>query len=192
MGLIASRRIKRAGQRAICRFVPPVFCLIGLLFARSYPHTVADDEAVHLGVIGIQAVAGHDDGLGAGPVLHNAAGQCLGAGLVLHMVDDDLTARKALGFHSVDDLVEHLLFASRVPHEFDFTGLTRRAQNAYIELVGNDAGCLRDTSGFGEIFVIAQAEEDFAVLFKTIEVWRKRPRMRHPDCLQDSGRTARK
>ena len=140
------------------------------LFARSYAHAIADDEAVHLGVIGIQAIAGHNDGLGVGPMLNNAIGQRLGARYVLHMVDDDLTARKALGFHGVDNLVEHLLFATRVPDEFDFTGLTRRAQNADIELVGNDAGCLRDTSGFGEIFVIAQAEEDFAVLFKAIEV----------------------
>ena len=57
-----------------------------------------------------------------------------------------------------------------MPDEFDFTGLTRRAQNADIELVGNDAGCLRDTSGFGEVFVIAQTKEDFAVLLKAIEV----------------------
>ena len=94
----------------------------------------------------------------------------LGSSFVLNVIDDDLTARKALGFHSVDDLVEHLLFATRVPDEFDFTGLTRRAQNADIELVGNDAGCLRDTSGFGEVFVIAQTEEDLAVLLKAIEV----------------------
>ena len=86
------------------------------------------------------------------------------------MVDNDLAARKTFGFHGVDNLVEHLLFATRVSDEFDFTGFTRRAQNANIELVGNDAGCLRDTSGFGEVFVIAQTEEDFAVLFKAIEV----------------------
>ena len=79
----------------------------------------------------------------------------MGACLILDMVDNDLAARKTFGFHGVDDLVEHLLFATRVPDEFDFTGLTRRAQNANIKLVGNDAGCLRNTSGFGEVFVIA-------------------------------------
>ena len=73
----------------------------------------------------------------------------MGACLILDMVDNDLAARKTFGFHGVDDLVEHLLFATRVPNEFDFTGFTRRAQNANIELVGNDAGCLRDSSGFG-------------------------------------------
>ena len=103
-------------------------------------------------------------------MLDYAVSKRLGSSFVLNVIDDDLTARKALGFHGVDDLVEHLLFATRVTDEFDFTGLTRRAQNADIELVGNDAGCLRDTSGFGEVFVIAQTEEDFAVLFKAIEV----------------------
>ena len=170
MGLIASRRIKRAGQRTSCHFVPPVILLGWTLLARSHAHAVADNQAVHLGVIGIQAVAGHDDGLGAGPMLDYAVSKRLSSSFVLNVIDDDLTARKALGFHSVDDLVEHLLFASRVPHEFDFTGLTRRAQNADIELVGNDASCLRDTSSFGEVFVITQTEEDFAVLLKTIEV----------------------
>ena len=46
----------------------------------------------------------------------------LGSSFVLNVIDDDLTARKALGFHSVDDLVEHLLFATRVPDEFDVFG----------------------------------------------------------------------
>ncbi len=63
----------------------------------------------------------------------------MGACLILDMVDNDLAARKTFGFHGVDDLVEHLLFATRVPDELDFTGLARRAQNANIELVGNDA-----------------------------------------------------
>ena len=103
-------------------------------------------------------------------MLDYAVSKRLGSSFVLNVIYDDLTARKALGFHSVDDLVEHLFFATCVPDEFDFTGFTRRAQNANIELVGNDAGCLRDTSGFGEVFVIAQAEEDFAVLLKAIEV----------------------
>ena len=125
---------------------------------------------MHFGVIGIQAVAGHDDGLGTGPMLDYAVSKRLGSSFVLNVIDNDLAARKTLGFHGVDDLVEHLLFATSVSDEFDFTCLTRRAHNADIELVGNDAGCLRDTSGFGEVFVIAQTEEDFAVLFKAIEV----------------------
>ena len=103
-------------------------------------------------------------------MLDYAVSKRLGSSFVLNVIDDDLAAGKTLGFHGIDDLVEHLLFATRVPDEFDFTGLARRAQNADIELVGNNAGCLRDTSGFGEVFVIAQAEEDFAVLLKAIEV----------------------
>ena len=86
------------------------------------------------------------------------------------MVDNALAAGKAFGLHGVDNLGEHLLFAAGVPNEFNFARFARRAQNADIELVGNDAGCLRDTSGFGQVFVIAQAEEDFAVLLKAIEV----------------------
>ena len=103
-------------------------------------------------------------------MFRNAAGKCLGARLILDMVDNDLATSKAFGLHGIDNLAKHLLFATGVSDEFDFTGLTRRAQNANIELVGNDAGCLRDTSGLGEVFVIAQAEEDFAVPLKAIEV----------------------
>lgn len=125
-------------------------------------------------------------------MLDYAVSKRLGSSFVLNVIDDDLAAGKTLGFHGIDDLVEHLLFATRVPDEFDFTGLARRAQNADIELVGNNAGCLRDTSGFGEVFVIAQAEEDFCCSAQGYRSMRKLPRMRHPDCLQDSGRTARK
>ncbi len=41
----------------------------------------------------------------------------------------------------IDDACWHL-FATCVPDEFDFTRFTRRAQNANIELVGNDAAAL--------------------------------------------------
>ena len=86
------------------------------------------------------------------------------------MVDNDLAARETLGFHGVNNLVEHLLFATRVPNEFNFARFARRAQNADIELVGNDAGRLRDTSGLRKVFVIAQTKEDLAVLLQAIEI----------------------
>ena len=75
-------------------------------------------------------------------MLDYAVSKRLGSSFVLNVIDDDLAARKTLGFHGIDDLVEHLLFATRVPDEFDFTGLARRAQNADIELVGNNAAAL--------------------------------------------------
>ena len=58
-----------------------------------------------------------------------AISKCLGSSFVLNVIDDDLAAGKTLGFDGIDDLVEQLLFATRVPDEFDFTGLARRAQN---------------------------------------------------------------
>ena len=71
------------------------------------------------------------------------------------MVDNDFAASKALGLHGVDNLGEHLLFAARVPNEFNFARFARRAQNADIELVGNNSGRLGDTSGLRKVFVIA-------------------------------------
>ena len=103
-------------------------------------------------------------------MLHNATGKCLGARFILDMVDNDLTAGKAFGLHGIDNLAKHLLFAAGVPNEFNFTRFARRAQNADIELVSNNAGRLRDTSGLRKVFVIAQTKEDLAVLLQAIEV----------------------
>ena len=79
----------------------------------------------------------------------------LGSSFVLNVIDDDLAARETLGLHGVDNLGEHLLFATRVPNEFNFARFARRAQNADIELVGNDPGCLGNTSSLRKVFVIA-------------------------------------
>ncbi len=72
-------------------------------------------------------------------MLDNAVGKRLGSSFVLNVIDDDLAARETFGLHGVDNLGEHLLFATRVPDEFNFARFARRAQNADIELVGNDA-----------------------------------------------------
>ena len=103
-------------------------------------------------------------------MLHNAAGKRLGARLIFDMVDDDFSAGKALGLHGVNNLGEHLLFATRVPNEFNFARFARCAQNADIELVGNDAGCLRNASSLCKVLVITQAKENLAVLLQAIEV----------------------
>ena len=103
-------------------------------------------------------------------MFRNAAGECLGARLILGMVDNDLATSKAFGLHGVDNLAKHLLFATRVPNEFNFARFARRAQNADIELVGNNTGPLRDTSGLCEVCVIAQAKEDLAVLLQRIKI----------------------
>ena len=60
-------------------------------------------------------------------MLDNVIGQRLCARFVFNVIDDDLAARKALGLHRVDDLVEHLLFAARVPNELDFARLACRS-----------------------------------------------------------------
>lgn len=52
-------------------------------------------------------------------MLHNATGKCLGARLILDMVDNDLAAGKALGLHGIDNLAKHLLFATGVTNELD-------------------------------------------------------------------------
>ena len=57
-----------------------------------------------------------------------------------------------------------------MPNEFNFARFARRAQNADIELVSNNAGRLRDTSGLRKVFVVAQTKEDLAVLLQAIEV----------------------
>ena len=88
-------------------------------------------------------------------MLHNAVGKRLGSSFVLNVIDDDLAARETLGLHGVDNLVEHLLFATRMPNEFNFARFARRAQNADVELVGNNTGRLGDTSGLRKVFVIA-------------------------------------
>ena len=56
-------------------------------------------------------------------MLHNAAGKCLGARLILDMVDDDFSTGKAFGFHGVDDLSKHLLFATGVTNELNLPRL---------------------------------------------------------------------
>ena len=88
-------------------------------------------------------------------MLHNAVGKRLGSSFVLNVIDDDLAARETLGLHGVDNLGEHLLFATRMPNEFNFARFARRAQNADVELVGNNTGRLGDTSGLRKVFVIA-------------------------------------
>ena len=103
-------------------------------------------------------------------MLNNVIGERLGARFVLNMVDDDLTSGKTLGLHGADNLAEHLLFAARVPDELDLACFARRTQNANIEFVGDDAGGLGDTSGLREILVVAQAKENFAVLFQAIKI----------------------
>ena len=57
----------------------------------------------------------------------NAAGKCLGTRLILDMIDNDHAAGKALSLHGIDYLVEHLLFATRVPNECNFARFARRA-----------------------------------------------------------------
>ena len=52
-------------------------------------------------------------------MLHNATGKCLGARLILDMVDDDFSTGKALGLHGVDNLAKHLLCATGVTDELD-------------------------------------------------------------------------
>lgn len=52
-------------------------------------------------------------------MLHNAARKCLGACLILDMVDNDLAAGKALGLHGIDNLAKHLLFATGVTNELN-------------------------------------------------------------------------
>ena len=103
-------------------------------------------------------------------MLNNVIGERLGTRFILNMIDDDFTAGKTLGLHGVDNLAEHLLFAARVPDELDLACFACRTQNANIELVGDDAGGLGDTSGLCEVLVVAQAKENPAILLKAIEV----------------------
>ena len=92
----------------------------------------------------------------------------LSSSFVLNVIDDDLTARKALGFHSVDDLVEHLLCATGVTHELRFSRLRLLCLKLrMLSLLAITPAALGNTSSLGEVFVIAQAKEDLAVLFQT-------------------------
>ena len=88
-----------------------------MLQAASGIPAITDDKTLRLGVIAAKATTGYDVNLSIGPAILDSCRKLASHRLVLYMVDAYHATGKAITFHGLHNLEDHLLLAARRRHD---------------------------------------------------------------------------